>query len=122
MEESIFPQLSELMHNRRFTLIGRADRDANARTVYQYFVYGDEISGSFRGGVIVNGMLYGRARGPESIELLYHCTTTEGEDLAGWSRGTVKVAEDGRTVLHMAWDWLASVTGSEEPTYSEIVD
>lgn len=33
----------------------------------------------------------GRVTSPDTIELLYHCLTTEGEILAGWSRGTVVV-------------------------------
>ncbi|RMU97412.1 hypothetical protein ALP14_200218 [Pseudomonas amygdali pv. myricae] len=45
------------------------------------------------------GHQVGRVTGPDTIELLYHCLTTDGEILAGWSRGTVGVDHAGRTTL-----------------------
>lgn len=41
----------------------------------------------------------GCVTGPNTIELLYHCLTTDGEILAGWSHGTVGVDHAGRTTL-----------------------
>lgn len=113
--ETKFPQISELLNDRSFTLSDSLSSASTERTVYRYSVSGDEIVGSFWGGKIQTGSLYGRA-----IELLYHCTTTEGEEFAGWSRGEINVDAAGRTVLFLAWGWLAAATGGTTPNYVEL--
>jgi hypothetical protein len=84
-----FAQISERLNNRRFTVADNTHGLSGAGTVFHYHVEGNDISGSYQGGRIRMGHQVGRATGPDTIELLYHCLTTDGEMLAGWSRGTV---------------------------------
>ncbi|WP_447747745.1 hypothetical protein [Pseudomonas nicosulfuronedens] len=103
--ETQFPQIHERLHGRRFTLADSLDSAPAERTVYDYAVDGDEIFGSLWGGKIERGSFYGRATGQNSIELLYHCKTTGGEEFAGWSRGDINIDAAGHTTLSMAWGW-----------------
>ncbi|MCG8910269.1 hypothetical protein [Pseudomonas sp. DP-17] len=118
--ECQFPQVRERLNGRRFVLAHLSPQSTEEQAVFSFSVEGDEIWGSFRGGKIGNGNVYGKARGPDSLELLYHCTTIDGEELAGWSRGKVKATPSGETILYMAWGWLSAATGGEEPTYIEL--
>jgi len=88
--------------------------------VFHYQVEGEAISGTYQGGRIRIGQQVGRVTGAETIELLFQCVTTEGELLAGWSRGTVGVDDAGRTTLSFVWGWLSGATGSGESNYVEI--
>jgi hypothetical protein len=67
------------------------------------------------------GNQVGRVTGPDSIELLYQCITTDGEIRAGWSRGVVAVDEAGRTTLRFVWGWLSGAEGGGESSYVEVV-
>lgn len=58
--------------------------------------------------------------GLDTIELLYQCLTTDGEILAGWSRGTVGVDRAGHTTLTFVWGWLSGATGGGESSYVEL--
>jgi hypothetical protein len=86
-----FSQVSERLNNRRFTVAGNAQGLSGAGTVFHYHVEENAISGTYEGGRIRMGNQVGRVTGSDTIELLYHCLTMDGEILAGWSRGTVGV-------------------------------
>ncbi|CAI8857094.1 hypothetical protein [Pseudomonas sp. IT-P218] len=115
-----FSQLSERLHDRRFTVAGNTHGLSGAGTVFHYQVEGDAISGTYQGGKIRMGHQVGRVTGPDTIELLFHCLTTEGEILSGWSRGTVGVDHTGRTTLSFVWGWLSGATGGGESSYVEL--
>ncbi len=115
-----FFQISERMNNRRFAVAQNAHGLSDASTVFHYHVAGNAISGTYQGGHIEQGHLVGRATGPDTIEMLYQCITTEGELLAGWSRGTVGVDHAGRTTLAFVWGWLSGATGGGESSYLEV--
>lgn len=120
MENPLF-QISERLNNRRFTVADNVHGLSDASTVFHYHVEEDVISGTYQGGRIRMGNQVGRATGPDTIELLYQCLTTEGEMLAGWSRGTVGVDQAGRTTLTFVWGWLSGATGGGESSYVELV-
>lgn len=84
-----FSQVSARLHDRRFTVAGNPQGLSGAGTVFHYRVEEHAISSTYQGGRIRMGNQVGRVTGPDSIELLFHCLTNEGEMLAGWSRGTV---------------------------------
>lgn len=117
---SPFAHISERMHDHRFVVTGNEHGLSNADTVFHYFVNDGVITGAYQGGHIHTGHLAGRATGAASIELLYHCVTTAGELLAGWSRGTVGVDDAGRTTLHFEWGWLQGATGGGQSSYVEL--
>lgn len=94
-----FSQISERLNNRRFTVADNSHGVSGAGTVFHYHIEGESISSTYQGGRIRIGHQVGRVTGPDTIELLFHCLTTEGEILAGWSRGTVGADHEGRTTL-----------------------
>lgn len=83
---------------------------------------GDAISSTYKGGRIRLGMQVGRVTGVDTIELLFHCLTLDGELLSGWSRGTVGVDQTGRTILSFVWGWLSGAVGGGESSYVEVVE
>lgn len=115
-------EIYERLNNRRFTVANNTQGLSGSGTVFRYFVDGEAITGTYQGGRIRMGNQVGRATGTNTIELLYHCMTTEGEILAGWSRGEVSQDHAGRSTLHFVWGWLSGATGGGESSYVELVD
>ncbi|QQD56824.1 hypothetical protein MHB_0011435 [Pseudomonas fluorescens BBc6R8] len=116
-----FCQISERLDNRRFIVAGNTHGVSGTGTVFHYHVDENAIWGTYQGGRIRMGNQVGRATGPDTIELLYQCLTTDGEILAGWSRGTLGVDAAGRTTLAFVWGWLSGATGGGESSYVELV-
>lgn len=108
------------LHDRYFVPAENPHGVATPDTVFHYRVEDDAILGTYAGGRVARGNLVGRATGPETIELLYHCVTTDGELLAGWSRGSVGTDTDGRTTLAFEWGWLAGAQGGGDSRYVEV--
>lgn len=118
--ETSFSQISERLNNRRFRVAHNSQGLSGADTIFHYHVGDDAIWGTYQGGRIRMGSQVGRVTGPDTIELLYHCLTTDGEILAGWSRGTVGADHAGRTTLAFVWGWLSGATGGGESNYVEL--
>ncbi|SED50858.1 hypothetical protein SAMN04490185_3622 [Pseudomonas frederiksbergensis] len=116
-----FSQISERLNNRRFSVTDNAQGLSDARTIFHYHVEENAVWGTYKGGHIRLGNQVGRATGPDTIELLYQCLTTDGEILSGWSRGTVGIDHAGRTTLTFVWGWLSGATGGGESSYVELV-
>jgi hypothetical protein len=119
--ENPFAQINERLNKRRFTVADNAQGLSGAGTVFLYHVEEDAISGTYQGGRIRIGHQVGRITGPDTIELLFQCLTTQREMLAGWSRGKVGVDHAGRTTLAFVWGWLSGATGGGESSYVELV-
>ncbi|MDP1828098.1 MAG: hypothetical protein Q8L48_32785 [Archangium sp.] len=113
-------QLRARLHDRRFVTAGNPHGVSGVDTVFHYLVDGPVITGTYRGGRVREGHLVGRGTGPDAIELLYHCVTTHGELLAGWSRGRVGADACGRTTLAFEWGWLSGAEGGGESRYVEL--
>jgi hypothetical protein len=107
------------LHDRRFVTAGNPHGVSGADTVFHYWMDGAAITGTYRGGRIRDGHLVGRATGADTIETLYHCITTDGALLAGWSRGRVASDAAGRTTLAFDWGWLSGAEGGGESHYVE---
>lgn len=121
MKQPSFSTISERLNNRRFAVANNTHGLSGSDTVFHYLVEGDAITGTYQGGRIHLGQQVGRVTGPNSIELLYQCLTTQGEILAGWSRGTVGTDDVGRTTLGFEWGWLSGATGGGKSSYIELV-
>ena len=113
-------ELRARLHDRYFVPAENPHGVAAVDTVFHYQIEQDTIVGTYAGGRVARGNLIGRATGPDAIELLYHCVTTDGELLAGWSRGQVSAGSDGRTTLAFQWGWLAGAQGDGESRYVEV--
>ncbi|WP_085676029.1 MULTISPECIES: hypothetical protein [unclassified Pseudomonas] len=110
------------LHNRRFTVASNSQGLSGSGTVFRYFVDGEAITGTYQGGRIRVGNQVGRITGSNTLELLFQCVTTEGQLLAGWSRGEVGLDHSGRTTLRFVWGWLSGAEGGGESSYVECVD
>ena len=115
-------QIHARLNNRRFAVANNTQGLSGTGTVFHYLVDGDAISSTYQGGRIRIGQQVGRVTGPDTIELLYQCVTTEGELLAGWSRGIIGVDAAGRTTLSFVWGWLSGATGGGESSYVEFAE
>lgn len=118
--ETSFSQVSERLHDRRFAVASNTQGLSGSGTVFHYCVAGSGISSTYLGGRIRMGHQVGRVTGPNTIELLFHCLTTENEILSGWSRGIVGVDDAGRTTLSFVWGWLSGASGGGESSYVEV--
>lgn len=118
--ESAYAQVKDRLHNRRFAVANNSQGLSGTGTVFHYLVEEFAITSTYQGGWIRTGHQVGRVTGPDTIELLYHCITNDGETLAGWSRGRVGVDESGRTTLHFVWGWLSGAQGGGESSYVEV--
>ncbi|MCX2815101.1 MULTISPECIES: hypothetical protein [Pseudomonas] len=118
--ESTFAQVKDRLHNRRFAVANNTQGLSGTGTVFHYQVEGIAITSTYQGGRIRTGHQIGRVTGLDTIELLYHCITHDGEILAGWSRGRVGVDDAGRTTLHFVWGWLSGAQGGGESSYVEV--
>jgi hypothetical protein len=114
--------LRERLHDRRFVVADNPHGVSGADTVFHYRVDGAAITGSYQGGRIRVGHLVGRVTGAETIEMLYQCVTTDGELLAGWSRGRVGADAAGHPTLAFEWGWLSGAEGGGESRYRELRD
>jgi hypothetical protein len=112
--------LRHTIHDTRFVTTDNPHGLSSTDTVFHYLVEGRDITGTYAGGRIRTGHIVGVATSPETVELLYHCITTDGELLAGRSRGHVSVATDGRVLLHFDWSWLSGKAGSGQSQYIEM--
>lgn len=113
--------INERLNNRRFTVADNTHGLSSAGTVFHYQVEDDAVWGTYQGGRIRMGHQVGRVTGPDTIELLYHCLTMDGQILAGWSRGPVGIDPDGRTTLSFVWGWLSGSSGGGESSYVELI-
>jgi lactoylglutathione lyase len=108
------------IHDKRFAPVANPHGVSGADTVFHYRTDGDLITGSYGGGRIRAGQLVGRVTSPDTIELLYHCVTTDGALMAGESRGSVSRGEDGRVRLAFDWSWLTGDRGGGQSHYVEL--
>jgi hypothetical protein len=108
------------LHDKRFVTTGNEHGVSGVDTIFHYWVDGRTITGSYQGGRIREGHLVGRVIDDEHIETLYHCVTTDGELLAGWSRGVVSADRTGRTRLAFEWAWLTGDRTGGESSYVEL--
>jgi hypothetical protein len=89
-------------------------------TIFHYFQSGTTITGKYKGGSILEGLIIGKQTQDSKIELLYQCLTTEGELKAGESRGTISETQNGKLKLQFDWNWLNGDLSGGKSEYIEI--
>lgn len=107
------------LHDRRFIATDNPHGVSGADTVFHYRVDGPVITATYRGGRIREGQIIGQATSADTVALLYHCFTQDGELLAGQAMGRVSVGEAGRVELDLDWSWL---TGDRSGGHSHYVE
>nr|WP_299168876.1 hypothetical protein [uncultured Allomuricauda sp.] len=61
------------LNNKRFVTVNNKEGLSSNETVFQYYQNGKVITGSYKGGAIVEGLLIGKQIGDNKIQLLYQC-------------------------------------------------
>lgn len=89
-------------------------------TIFQYSQSGTMITGQYKGGAIIEGLIIGKQTKDSRIELLYQCLTTEGELKAGQSRGCISKTQNGKLKLEFDWNWLNGDLSGGKSEYIEI--
>jgi hypothetical protein len=97
--------------DKRFVTVENEHGVSGVDTIFHYHVNGPVVTGSYNGGRIRAGQIVGRVTSPETIELLFQCVTTDGELMAGSSRGRVAQDGEGRATLDFEWSWLTGDGG-----------
>lgn len=105
------------LNNKRFITVDNKEGLSSNETVFQYYQNGNTITGSYKGGAIVEGLLQIR---DNKIQLLYQCLTDEGELKAGQSTGLILKNEEGKLELKFEWNWLNGALTGGQSEYIEI--
>jgi hypothetical protein len=105
---------------KRFVTSGNEHGVSGADTKTVSAPDGRRITGTYQGGRIARGHLVGKATGADRIELLFHCLTTDGELMAGVSRGRVSRNACGLVELHFEWAWLTGDRSGGHSSYVEL--
>ncbi len=108
------------LHNKKFITTGNDKGLSSDETIFHYFQQGNTITGAYKGGSIKEGAIVGKQTGNNTIELLYHCLTIEGELKAGESKGTLSRNQEGKLELHFDWNWLNGDRSGGQSAYIEI--
>ena len=89
-------------------------------TIFHYSQSGNTITGKYKGGSILEGMIIGKQTQDSKIELLYQCLTTAGELKAGESKGLISETKNGKLKLEFDWNWLNGDLSGGKSEYIEI--
>ena len=93
---------------------------SSSETVFHYKQTDMIITGSYKGGAIVEGSIVGKQTDKDSIELLFQCLTDTGELKAGQSQGKISIDKYGKLGLKFEWSWLNGDKSGGQSEYIEI--
>ncbi|MBL6447055.1 hypothetical protein JMN32_12100 [Fulvivirga sp. 29W222] len=63
------------LHDKRFIAIENNKGLSSNETIFHYKQSGEVITGTYKGGAIVEGSIVGKQTGVDRIELLFQCRT-----------------------------------------------
>jgi hypothetical protein len=107
------------LNDKRFVTTANEHGVSGADTIFHYFSDGLLITGSYKGGRILEGQLIGKATSENTIEMRYQCVTIDGELLSGACTGEVSSNDRALIELHLDWWWLTGRGGGGESSYME---
>lgn len=93
------------IHNKQFITTGNESGLSSEETIFYYFEKDNIVSGSYKGGAIVEGQIVGKRIG-NNLELLFQSITIDGELKSGQSVGVISKNEAGKITLSFEWKWL----------------
>ena len=108
------------LNDKRFITVENSEGLSSCETIFHYKQHGEVITGTYKGGAIVEGLLIGKQTGNDSIELLYQCLTDKGELKAGQSKGKISLSKNGKLELKFDWNWLNGDISGGKSEYLEI--
>lgn len=108
------------LNDRRFVTAANNSGLSSNETVFHYRQEGEIITATYQGGHILQGHILGKQTGPNTIELLYNCITSENELMAGESQGVLSM-NDGKVQINFDWNWLNGDKSGGKSEYIEII-
>mgnify|MGYP001794826882 CR=1 FL=1 len=108
------------LNDKKFQTAANAEGVSSSETLFHYYQQGQTITGTYSGGKIKEGFLLGKQISEAKIEMLYQCLTTDGQLLAGESKGTLSENEDGLLEIRYTWNWLNGDRSGGQSHYIEI--
>ncbi len=94
------------LNNKKFILLENKSGLSSVETVFKYYQNGTVITGTYKGGAILEGFIVGKQTEASKIELLFQCLTEAGELKVGESKGVISENKDGKLGLKFDWKWL----------------
>lgn len=104
----------------RFSACGHDHGPGGVRAVFEYRQHGDQVSGEYRGGEIVHGLVVGHFTDADRLEMLFESLTAGGHLRAGRAIGTVSRDFSGKLRLALEWTWLYGADGCGISGYVEV--
>ncbi len=108
------------LNNRQFKTKENHRGLSSDETLFHYYQVGDLITGIYSGGKIKSGHIIGKQIAEDSIEILYQCITTEGQLMAGESKGVITKTADDLLEIKFDWQWLNGDKSGGRSHYIEI--
>ncbi|MEM6698339.1 MAG: hypothetical protein AAF599_08080 [Bacteroidota bacterium] len=108
------------LNNKKFRTFENKEGLSSDETVFHYSQKGNTITARYSGGKIQIGFIVGKQITDNEIELLYQCLTTEGNLLAGKSKGRVSINKNQKLEIHFDWKWLNGDQSGGKSHYIEM--
>lgn len=108
------------LDNKKFVTTENKSGLSSDKTIFHYFQNGTTITGKYKGGSILEGLIIGKQTQDSRIEFLYQCLTIEGELKSGESKGIILETKSGKLKLEFDWNWLNGDLSGGKSEYIEI--
>lgn len=108
------------LDDRKFIAIENNKGLLSNETVFHYKQANEIITGTYKGGAIIEGSIVGKQTSNDTIELLFQCLTDKGELKTGQSQGKISVDQNGKLGLKFDWSWLNGDLSGGKSEYIEV--
>lgn len=109
-------------HNRVFRAKSNAaNGEVNAQTRFHYLQKGNQLSGHYSGGEIVEGHLLGLVNADGSLDFYYHHINTLGKVMAGKCHSVPHYDDNGKLSFHEQWQWLTGDQSCGQSVIEEVL-
>ncbi len=107
------------LNHKSFKALENSSGLSSSQTVFTYRQKGSSITGEYKGGEIELGSIMGKFIPPQTVELLFQCSTNSNELLSGKSKGIIQKNSNGKLGILFKWQWLSGAEGSGESYHEE---
>lgn len=94
------------LNDKKFVATENKKGVSSSETIFHYYQKDSTITGTYKGGAVLEGFVVGKKTVPSEIELLFQCITEDGELKSGKSQGVISETKSGTLQLKFDWLWL----------------
>ncbi len=106
---------------RKFRVVSNSSNgETGSETVFTYAQNGSTLSGTYSGGVILEGHLLGTVLENGALAFVYHHINQNGEVMAGRCHSTPTFTAGGKLVLKEEWQWFTADGSKGQSEIEEI--